>query len=551
MNAGEADPDGPATRAVVTALVARVATASEEFAAMLIPAGAIDALCAVCVRHSEGGEAFDASSAVAAATETMRELAKSTALRPALRAALDVRALVETARYVPRRAGATSAGAAGEDAGDDAARKQSQSREDARKMALTTMRALADPDKNDDAADFRARLRAGDGGHRDGISALASCLEAPDADVAIGTKEHAARVVADLAFDEGPCRDEILGCSGLSAATDDSRRRPSLGNTLRSIVASRSTPSLKLKAAAACAMWRATSPSGFTAEDAARTSERIGSLVRAKGVLEGAVRLLRKPTKEETKPPPTAAEEAAAEEAARRAAELAEFERLEREAAAAAAGGGGDGGEPKPEAGPDADEPTGEAPEGGDRGGEDKDEDEVEEEDEDEDDKDGGEDGRGDGEPPDDGDDGGDGEKKTAKKKAAKKGKKKGGKKGKKGKKKGPTPGLLDGYVAAVPLLRRMCVDDVETIRRLHTLGAHLHLAKLRGHEDVRVRAGADATLRVMSGEPLAAAEMRAAEGAPAWHGRLNLPGVALGDLEMPASAREKLDALLPGTQLD
>ena len=112
MNAGEADPDGPATRAVVTALVARVATASEEFAAMLIPAGAIDALCAVCVRHSEGGEAFDASSAVAAATETMRELAKSTALRPALRAALDVRALVETARYVPRRAGATSAGAA-------------------------------------------------------------------------------------------------------------------------------------------------------------------------------------------------------------------------------------------------------------------------------------------------------------------------------------------------------------------------------------------------------------------------------------------------------
>ena len=395
MNAGEADPDGPATRAVVTALVARVATASEEFAAMLIPAGAIDALCAVCVRHSEGGEAFDASSAVAAATETMRELAKSTALRPALRAALDVRALVETARYVPRRAGATSAGAAGEDAGDDAARKHAISREDARKMALTTMRALADPDKNDDAADFRARLRAGDGGHRDGISALASCLEAPDADVAIGTKEHAARVVADLALDEGPCRDEILGCSGLSAATDDSRRRPSLGNTLRSIVASRSTPSLKLKAAAACAMWRATSPSGFTAEDAARTSERIGSLVRAKGVLEGAVRLLRKPTKEETKPPPTAAEEAA-----RRAAELAEFERLEREAAAAAAaGGGGDGGEPKPEAGPDADEPTGEAPEGVDRGGEDKDEVEVEEEDEDEDDKDGGEDGRGDGEP--------------------------------------------------------------------------------------------------------------------------------------------------------
>ena len=365
MNAG-ADPDGPATRAVVTALVARVAKASEEFAAMLIPAGAIDALCAVCVRHSEGGEAFDASSAVAAATETMRELAKSTALRPALRAALDVRALVETARYVPRRPGTTSAGAAGEDAGDDSGRMQSHSREDARKFALTTMRALADPDKNDAAADFRARLRAGDGGHRDGISALASCLEAPDADVAIGTKEHAARVVADLAFDEGPCRDEILGCSGLSAATDDSRRRPSLGNTLRSIVASRSTPSLKLKAAAACAMWRATAPSGehgaFTAEDAARTSGRIGSLVHAKGVLEGLVRLLRKPTKEETKPPPTAAEVAAAEEAARKKAELAEFEKLEREASAAAAAGGGGGGEPKPEAGPDADEPTGEAP---------------------------------------------------------------------------------------------------------------------------------------------------------------------------------------------
>ena len=302
---------------------------------MLIPAGAIDALCAVCVRHSEGGEAFDASSAVAAATETMRELAKSTALRPALRAALDVRALVETARYVPRRAGATSAGAADTAGDDDSARNQS--REDARKFALTTMRALADPDKNDDAADFRARLRAGDGGHRDGISALASCLEAPDADVAIGTKEHAARVVADLAFDEGPCRDEILGCSGLSTATDDSRRCPSLGNTLRSIVASRSTPSLKLKAAAACAMWRATSPSGFTAEDAARTSERIGSLVRAKGVLEGAVRLLRKPTKEETKPPPTAAEEEAAEEAAARWWGCAEG------AERASSGGGGAG----------------------------------------------------------------------------------------------------------------------------------------------------------------------------------------------------------------
>ena len=121
MNAGEADPDGPATRAVVTALVARVAAASEEFAAMLIPAGAVDALCAVCVRHSEGGEAFDASGSVSAAAETMRELAKSTALRPGLRTALDVRALVETARYVPRRVGASAGGAAGEAGDDDAA----------------------------------------------------------------------------------------------------------------------------------------------------------------------------------------------------------------------------------------------------------------------------------------------------------------------------------------------------------------------------------------------------------------------------------------------
>ena len=538
MNAGEADPDGPATRAVVAALVARVAAASEEFAAMLIPAGAIDALCAVCVRHSEGGEAFETARSVAAATETMRELAKSTTLRPGLRTALDVRALVETARYVPRRVGASAGAAGGEGANDDDDDARKRSREEARKFALTTMHALADPDKNDDAADFRARLRAGDGGHRDGLSALASCLEAPDAEVAIGLKEHAARCVADLAFDEGPCRDECLGSGP---------RCPSLGKTLRSIVASRSTPSLKLKAAAACAMWRATAPSGehgaFTAEDAARTSGRIGSLVHAKGVLEGLVRLLRKPTKEETKPPPTAAEVAAAEEAARKKAELAEFEKLEREASAS------DGAEPEPEAGPDADERTGEASEGGARGDEDKDDeddDEDEDEDGDGDDKDGG---GGDGEPPDDGG-GGDGEKKPAKnKKPAKK--KKGGKRGKKGKKKGPTPGLLDGYVASVPLIRRMCVDDVETIRRLHTLGAHLHLAKLRGHEDVRVRAGADATLRAMGGEPLAAAEMRAAEGAPAWHGRLNLPGVALGELEMPASAREKLHALLPGAQLD
>ena len=538
MNAGEADPEGPATRAVVTALVARVAAASEEFAAMLIPAGAVDALCAVCVRHSEGGEAFDASRSVSAAAETMRELAKSTALRPGLRTALDVRALVETARYVPRRVGTSAGAAAGEAGDDDDARMQS--REEARKFALTTMRALADPDKNDDAADFRARLRAGDGGNRDGLSALASCLEAPDAEVAIGLKEHAARCVADLAFDEGSHRDEILG-SHRDEILGSGPRCPSLGETLRSIVASRSTPSLKLKAAAACAMWRATAPSRggssgrlFTAEEAVATSGRIGSLVHAKGVLEGLVRLLRKPTKDETKPPPTAGLTAAAEEATRRAAELAEFERLEREAASSAAGDGADG-EAKPEVGPDADEPTAEDK---DEDNEDKDD---EDEDEDEDDKDGG--GGGDGEPPDDG------EKKTAKKKAAKK--KKGGKRGKKGKKKGPTPGLLDGYVAAVSLIRRMCVDDVATIRRLHTLGAHLHLAKLRGHEDVRVRAGADATLRAMGGEPLAAAEMRAAEGAPAWHGRLNLPGVALGDLEMPASARQKLDALLPGARLD
>ena len=221
---------------------------------MLIPAGAIDALCAVCVRHSEGGEAFETARSVAAATETMRELAKSTTLRPGLRTALDVRALVETARYVPRRVGASAGAAGGEGANDDDDDDDvgKRSREEARKFALTTMHALADPDKNDDAADFRARLRAGDGGHRDGLSALASCLEAPDAEVAVGLKEHAARCVADLAFDEGPCRDECLGSGP---------RCPSLGKTLRSIVASRSTPSLKLKAAAACAMWRATAPS--------------------------------------------------------------------------------------------------------------------------------------------------------------------------------------------------------------------------------------------------------------------------------------------------
>ena len=37
-----------------------------------LTAGAIDALCAVCVRHSEGGEAFDASRSVSAAAETMQ-----------------------------------------------------------------------------------------------------------------------------------------------------------------------------------------------------------------------------------------------------------------------------------------------------------------------------------------------------------------------------------------------------------------------------------------------------------------------------------------------
>ena len=376
MNAGEADPDGPATRAVVAALVARVAAASEEFAAMLIPAGAIDALCAVCVRHSEGGEAFETARpsrrrrrrcANSPTTRTTR--AENRARRP--RAGRDREVRPETSRE-------TSAGGWGQVAERRRRRVGKRSREEARKFALTTMHALADPDKNDDAADFRARLRAGDGGHRDGLSALASCLEAPDAEVAVGLKEHAARCVADLAFDEGPCRDECLGSGP---------RCPSLGKTLRSIVASRSTPSLKLKAAAACAMWRATAPSGehgaFTAEDAARTSGRIGSLVHAKGVLEGLVRLLRKPTKEETKPPPTAAEVAAAEEAARKKAELAEFEKLEREASA------GDGAEPEAEAGPDADERTGEASEGGARGDEDKNDDD-DDEDEDEDERGGG-----------------------------------------------------------------------------------------------------------------------------------------------------------------
>ena len=248
--------------------------------------------------------------------------AENRARRP--RAGRDREVRPETSRS--ERGGGWGEGANDDDDDDDVGER---SREEARKFALTTMHALADPDKNDDAADFRARLRAGDGGHRDGLSALASCLEAPDAEVAVGLKEHAARCVADLAFDEGPCRDECLGSGP---------RCPSLGKTLRSIVASRSTPSLKLKAAAACAMWRATAPSG---EHKARSRRRTprgpadgsGRSCTRRGVLEGLVRLLRKPTKEETKPPPTAAEVAAAEEAARKKAELAEFEKLEREAA--------------------------------------------------------------------------------------------------------------------------------------------------------------------------------------------------------------------------
>ena len=111
---------------------------------------------------------------------------------------------------------------------------------------------------------------------------------------------------------------------------------------------------------------------------------------------------------------------------------------------------------------------------------------------------------------------------------------------------------MLDGYVAAVALIRRMCFDDVRIQRRLHTLGAHLHLAKLRGHDDARVRVSADAALRAMGGEPLAAAEMAATEGAPAWHTRLNLPGVSLEELdEMDASARMKLEAMMPGVRID
>jgi hypothetical protein len=253
--------------------------------------------------------------------------------------------------------------------------------------------------------------------------------------------------------------------------------------------------------------------------------------------------MLRKPTKEETNPPPTAAELAALEEERVRAAELAEFERLEREAAAEEPGAGAEA-EVKPEAADaeaKSDEPTGDATETGAGAADDADKDE--EDDDDDDDEDGG--GR-DETPAGDGGGGGEPKKKAKKKKAAGK-KKKGG-----GKKKGPTPGLLDGYVAAVALIRRMCFDDVRIQRRLHTLGAHLHLAKLRGHEDARVRVSADAALRAMGGEPLAAAEMAATEGAPAWHTRLNLPGVSLEELdEMDASARMKLEAMMPGVRID
>jgi len=269
----------------------------------------------------------------------------------------------------------------------------------------------------------------------------------------------------------------------------------------------------------------------------------VASVANSDGVLEGLCRMLRKPTKEETKPPPTAAELAALEEERVRAAELAEFERLEREAAAEEPGAGAEA-EVKPEAADaeaKSDEPTGDATETGAGAADDADKDE--EDDDDDDDEDGG--GR-DETPAGDGGGGGEPKKKAKKKKAAGK-KKKGG-----GKKKGPTPGLLDGYVAAVALIRRMCFDDVRIQRRLHTLGAHLHLAKLRGHEDARVRVSADAALRAMGGEPLAAAEMAATEGAPAWHTRLNLPGVSLEELdEMDASARMKLEAMMPGVRID
>ena len=536
MNARDADPEGPVTRSAVTTLIAHVAASSEDFRTRLLPSGIVDALCRVCVSYSEGGAASESVKAVKAAAVVIRELAKSTELRPALRDKLNVRALVETARYVHSLPKADP--------------RDAEVRTEARKWALITIHALADPEKNDDAGSFRARLFAGDGGTRDGLSALMSCLEASDADVAIELKEHACKCVADLAFDEDR-KDAVLSRSA----------------TLLSIVRNHRTPSLKLKASAACALLRATAASAggtdtiggnegtggeasvvnvtFTADDFERTARRVASLAAADGVLEGLCRMLRKPTKEETKPPPTAAELAALEEERVRAAELAEFERLEREAAAEEPGAGAEA-EVKPEAADTKakpDEPTRDATETGAGAADDADKDE-EDEDDDDDDEDGG---GGDETPAGDGGGGGEPKKKAKKKKAAGKKKKKGG-----GKKKGPTPGLLDGYVAAVALIRRMCFDDVRIQRRLHTLGAHLHLAKLRGHEDARVRVSADAALRAMGGEPLAAAEMAATEGAPAWHTRLNLPGVSLEELdEMDASARMKLEAMMPGVRID
>ena len=105
-------------------------------------------------------------------------------------------------------------------------------------------------------------------------------------------------------------------------------------------------------------------------------------MANSDGVLEGLCRMLRKPTKEETKPPPTAAELAALEEERVRAAELAEFERLEREAAAEEPGAGAEA-EVKPEAA-DADakpdEPTRDATETGAGAADDADKDEEDEE---------------------------------------------------------------------------------------------------------------------------------------------------------------------------
>jgi hypothetical protein len=384
MNARDADPEGPVTRSAVTTLIAHVAASSEDFRTRLLPSGIVDALCRVCVSYSEGGAESESVKAVKAAAVVIRELAKSTELRPALRDKLNVRALVETARYVHSLPKADP--------------RDAEVRTEARKWALITIHALADPEKNDDAGSFRARLFAGDGGTRDGLSAFMSCLEASDADVAIELKEHACKCVADLAFDEDR-KDAVLSRS----------------STLLSIVRNHRTPSLKLKASAACALLRATAASAggtdtiggnegtggeasvvnvtFTADDFERTARRVASVANSDGVLEGLCRMLRKPTKEETKPPPTAAELAALEEERVRAAELAEFERLEREAAAEEPGAGAEA-EVKPEAADaeaKSDEPTGDATETGAGAADDADKDE--EDDDDDDDEDGG--GRG------------------------------------------------------------------------------------------------------------------------------------------------------------